>query len=521
MSLNSISRRIAVHPMSNLHDIFEQLCQQRRRWILVLGDLMLDRYTWGDAERVSPEAPVIVLRADQEEIRPGGAASVAYLLPHLEADVTLAGVVGNDSDGHTLRALLRDEGIDDQFVLTDPTRPTTAKHRFVGRASDRHPHQILRVDRESRAPLTESLAADLWTQLKDHLPLFEAILIPDYLKGVCTEPLLQAIITAARANGQPVLVDPGRTTDYRRYRGATLIKPNRVEAELICGTPLTTAEQTLQAGRSLCETYELDAAIITLDRDGLVVVTPTDHAEIPTEPRAVYDITGAGDMVLATLGLCIASGIDIINAARLANIAAGLEVERFGIAPVKRAEIKAKTQPQRNLASGGCKPTDSSPHSAASRKLASLDEITELATEYRRQGKRIVFTNGCFDLLHVGHVTYLQEAATLGDILIVAINSDDSVRRLKGPSRPVIAEHDRATMLASLECVDHVLIFTEDTPISLLQKIRPDVLIKGGSTAEIVGHEVVEAYGGVVRRAGLIEGSSTTQLIAKMQFASP
>jgi D-beta-D-heptose 7-phosphate kinase/D-beta-D-heptose 1-phosphate adenosyltransferase len=508
--------------VSNLHHMFEQLCQQPRKRILVLGDLMLDRYTWGDAERVSPEAPVIVLRADQEEIRPGGAASVAYLLRHLEADVTLVGVVGNDSDGHTLRALLRDEGIDDQFVLTDPTRPTTAKHRFVGRASDRHPHQILRVDRESRVPLTESLAADLWTKLKDQLPQFDAILIPDYLKGVCTEPLLQSVITAARANGQPVLIDPGRTTDYRRYRGATLIKPNRVEAELICGTPLTTTEQTLQAGRNLCETYDLDAAIITLDRDGLVVITPTDQAEIPTEPRAVYDITGAGDMVLATLGLCIANGIDIINAARLANIAAGLEVERFGIAPVKRAEIEAKTQPPKNVASGGCQPTGSSSYSAAaaSRKLASLEEITQLSAEYRRQGKRIVFTNGCFDLLHVGHVSYLQEAATLGDILIVAINSDASVRRLKGPTRPIITEHDRAIILASLECVDHVLIFADETPIGLLQKIRPDVLIKGGSTTEIVGREIVEVYGGVIRRAGMIEGSSTTQLIAKMQFES-
>jgi D-beta-D-heptose 7-phosphate kinase/D-beta-D-heptose 1-phosphate adenosyltransferase len=489
-----------------MHDFLKSFNKIRRGTrLLVLGDLMLDRYTWGDAERVSPEAPVIVLRADQYEVRPGGAASVAYLLRHLEADVSVAGVVGNDQDGHTLRALFHDEGIDDRFVFTDSDRPTTAKHRFVGRASDRHPHQILRVDHESRAPLCTSLEDRLWNSLQTELGQFDAILIADYLKGVCSEGFLQRIITAARANNQMVLVDPGRTTDYQRYRGATLLKPNRVEAELASGQPIASTEQAIQAARTLCEKFIASAVMITLDRDGLIIATPDSQTTIPTDPRSVYDITGAGDMVLAALGLCLASEMSLPEAGYIANIAAGLEVERFGIAPVKRSEIAAKLSPAEKT-----KPN----------KLVTEDEITALANEYRRQGKRIVFTNGCFDLLHVGHVNYLQEAAMLGDILIVAINSDASVRRLKGPTRPIIPECDRATLLAAMECVDHVLIFEADTPRELLHRIRPDVLIKGGTTAEITGREIVEAYGARVCTGSEIAGVSTTRLIQAASEAS-
>ncbi|MES2790053.1 MAG: bifunctional heptose 7-phosphate kinase/heptose 1-phosphate adenyltransferase [Planctomycetota bacterium] len=483
---------------SMLSELAQRFSQLGRPRILVLGDLMLDRYTWGDAERVSPEAPVIVLRADQEEIRPGGAASVAYLLRHLDADVSVVGVVGNDADGHTLRALLRDEGIDEQFVVLDPTRPTTSKQRLVGRASDRHPHQILRVDRESREPLSDALTGALWETLQHQLPQFDAILVADYLKGVCTERLLQAVISAARANGQPVLVDPGRLADYGRYRGATLIKPNRVEAELVSGRPLTNSQDVLVAARQLCLTFQLDSVVITLDRNGLVVVAPTGDKVIATDPRAVYDITGAGDMVLATLGLCLAGGTELLTAAHIANLAAGLEVERFGIAPVSRSEIGAKLR--------------SSTNPSAS-KIVTADEVSCLAEGYRRQGKRIVFTNGCFDLLHVGHVSYLQEAATLGDILIVAINSDVGVQRLKGLHRPVIPERDRAQMLAALSCINHVLIFEEETPLKLLELIHPEVLVKGATTANIVGREFVESYGGRILRVESIIDCSTTQIL--------
>jgi D-beta-D-heptose 7-phosphate kinase/D-beta-D-heptose 1-phosphate adenosyltransferase len=485
--------------MSHILETFNKI---GRPQILVIGDVMLDRYTWGDAERVSPEAPVIVLRADQEEIRPGGAASVAYLLRHLDAEVFLAGVIGDDSDGHSVRAILRDEGIQQEFVLTDSGRQTTAKHRFVGRASDRHPHQILRVDHESRVPLSDSKSDALWALIQDQFESFDVILVADYTKGVCTESLLQRVIAAAVKNQQPVLVDPGRGVDYQRYRGATLLKPNRVEAELFIGKSLNTTEQARIAGRTLCEQLNLEAAIITLDRDGLIAITETDQAVITSEPRAVYDITGAGDMVLSVLGLCIAAGMSILDAAVIANTAAGLEVERFGIAPVTRREIAEKLSPSKL---------------SSAEKVVDLNALTQLIEKCRREGKRTVFTNGCFDLLHVGHVAYLEEAASLGDLLIVAVNSDASVKRLKGPTRPIIRERERAMMLASLACVSIVVIFEPDTPLELIRLIRPDVLIKGGTTSEIVGREVVEGYGGKVCRATEQTGVSTSAIVASMQ----
>lgn len=486
----------------HMSDLIQSMAHIGHPRILVLGDLMLDRYTWGDAERISPEAPVAILLADQEEVRPGGAASVAYLLRHLEADVAVAGVVGNDSDGHTLRALLQDEGIDEQLVLVDSTRSTTAKHRFVGRASDRHPHQILRVDHESRTPLRETLADDLWDAIESRLAQFDAILIADYLKGVCTDRLLRQVIPAARERGLPILVDPGRISNYERYRGVTLLKPNRIEAELVTGQKIADLEQTTIAAQELCGSLDVDAIVITLDRDGLIAVTATSKTVIATDPREVYDITGAGDMVLAMLGLCVAGGIGVAAAARLANIAAGLEVERFGIASVTRNEITARLAMARK---------------GVVSKLVSVDDMVLLAAEYRKKSKRIVFTNGCFDLLHLGHVTYLQEAAVLADVLVVAVNSDASVRRLKGSARPIIPVQDRATLLSALECIDHVLIFEEDTPRSLIEVIRPDVLVKGGTTSDVVGRDIVEAYGGKVRITAKIHDLSTTQLIASMR----
>lgn len=485
--------------MSDLADRFAKLGRPR---ILVLGDLMLDRYTWGDAERVSPEAPVIVLRVDQEEIRPGGAASVAYLLRHLDAEVHLAGVIGDDPDGHTLRALLRDEGIDDQFVLVDSVRPTTSKQRLVGRASDRHPHQILRVDRESRTPIADQLAQGLWDCLSSQLRQFDAILIADYLKGVCTPWLLRTVIAVAREQGVPVLIDPGRLPDYERYRGATLLKPNRSEAELVVGASLETPAVALNAACHLCRELDVGSAIVTLDRDGMVAASPSEKRVIPAVLRPVYDITGAGDMVLATLGLSFAVGFELFAAASIANVAAGLQVERFGISPVSRAEIEAKLRPRR---------------SAVADKIVTAEEIALLAEDYRSAGKRIVFTNGCFDLLHVGHLQSLEDAAALGEVLIVALNSDASVARLKGPSRPVIAEAARAQMLCGLTCVDWVVIFDEDSPHQLLRMIRPDVLAKGGTTDQISGCDVVEACGGKIYKTPAVSGSSTTQILKQIR----
>jgi D-beta-D-heptose 7-phosphate kinase/D-beta-D-heptose 1-phosphate adenosyltransferase len=475
--------------------------------IAVVGDLILDRYTWGNADRVSPEAHVPVLWADEQEVRPGGAASVAALLQALGAEVVLAGIVGDDGDGRVLARLLEEAGVETAGVLRDANRPTTAKERFMGRAAGRHAQQILRVDRESRLPLTPGLSRSLVEALAARSQGCQALLIADYGKGVCTPAFLASLWAAASKPGLPVLVDPARLADYGRYRGATIVKPNRAEAELVVGRPVYSPQDALAAGQEVCRRFDIGAALVTLDRDGMVLARATGEGDwFPTQPREVYDITGAGDMVLAVTGLCRAAGLPLEAAARLANVAAGLEVERSGVAPVSRSELRAALCAERSEAS----------------KLVSLETMTALAAAYRRAGRSVVFANGCFDLLHAGHLTYLREAATLGDVLVVAVNSDDSVRRLKGPSRPAIAAPDRAALVAALEWVDHVLIFDEDTPHRLLALLRPDVLVKGGTYTpeEVVGREVVEAYGGRVCVTGRREGISTTRIITTLQARS-
>ena len=470
--------------------------------LLVVGDLMLDRYTWGNADRISQEAPVIVLRAQRREERLGGAANVCHMLRALLADVTCAGVVGDDSAGRALRKQLLACGTnaDDSLVLVDPTRPTSLKERFVGLAGTRHPNQMLRVDTESDQPLAEDLVARLVAQIQARIRDFDAVLLSDYAKGVLAPTLIAEVVLAARQAGCPVLVDPGRGRDVAIYRGATLIKPNRLETSLATNRSIDDAPAALQAGQELCQRCQIDQAVVTLDRDGIVWVARDGRSEIyPTEARSVYDITGAGDIVLSVLGLCLAAGESSDVAVRLANVAAGLEVQRAGVAAITREEIQAE------LIQG-------SPHE---RKHVDLAEAARRADECRRRGQRIVFTNGCFDLLHVGHVTYLQEAAAHGEVLIVAVNSDQSVRRLKGPERPIISQQDRVAMLAALGCVDQVIVFDEPTPHELLRAIRPDVLIKGGTytTEQVVGHEIVTAYGGEVRVTGVVDGVSTTRIV--------
>lgn len=500
--------------MSELGERFDKTKGVR---VLVLGDIMLDRYTWGDAERVSPEAPVLVLRAEEEEVRLGGAASVACLLRHLDARVTLAGVIGDDASGRTVRRLLDEIGIRDDLVLSDPDRCTTTKERFVGRAAGRHPHQILRVDHETPHPIEAAIEHQLRCEVVKRLEEFQAVLVSDYAKGVCTPQLLATIIGEARRRGIPVLVDPARITDWQRYRGASLLTPNRAEAAGALGRAIHSPADALAAGCELRQRWELPGVLVTLDREGIVVVA--DRQEIvATRPRQVYDVTGAGDMVLAVAGLCGAIDLPLRQTAILANTAAGLEVERFGVAPVTREEIRAELSFEKGT---GSDQDDRclSPLRARCNKLVTLHEMADLAAGYRRQGHRIVFTNGCFDLLHVGHVSYLEEAARLGDVLVVAVNGDMGARRLKGPGRPVIKEGERVAMLAALACVDHVLTFDQGTPCDLIVRIRPDVLVKGGDYAveEVVGHEIVELYGGEVRVTGEVTGASTTKILASVR----
>lgn len=480
--------------MSSLEQKWSRLGRPK---ILVVGDLMLDRYLFGRPDRVSPEAPVVVLQETGRDARPGGAANVASLLARLEAEVAVAGAVGDDAAGRELTELLRDRGVDCDRVLAAGGRPTTEKWRFVAQAASRTPHQLLRFDREARDPLEAADEARLLAALRDAAAACDAVVLSDYGKGVLTPGLLRGLIGVARRRGVPVLVDPARGVDYRRYAGATLVAPNRAAAALWAGGPLETRDGILAAARSLREELGLDASVVTLDRDGLAFADGESAEILAGTPRDVCDVTGAGDTVQAALALCLADGWPLRDALALANAAAGLEVERFGASPLGRDEIAA----------GLLRPADG--------KLTTLPRLLESLAPARRAGETVVFTNGCFDLLHPGHVQMLQDASELGSVLVVAVNGDASVRRLKGPERPVLGEGDRARMLAALSCVDHVLVFGEDTPCRLVEAIRPDVLVKGGTTAEVVGREAVEAYGGSVVRLEALGEMSTTMILCR------
>lgn len=469
--------------------------------ILVVGDLILDRYIWGDAERISQEAPVPLLRADHREHRLGGAASVASMLRALGAEVHLIGGVGRDSEAVIVRKLLADLGIDDRLVVALDDRPTTLKERYIGRAQDRHPQQMMRVDYEVRDPIPAEVESHLWQQLPEAVAQADLVLISDYDKGVCTPSLLRSLITACRSLDVRVLADPIRSSDYSKYQGVHSMTPNRLEAQLATGMVIRSPEDAIEVGRKLLQTLKMECALVTLDRDGMALVH-SDGREliVPTRPRQVYDITGAGDMVLSVVGLCLASGADYEEAAALGNVAGGLEVEKIGITALSRQEIL------RDLLDH---------HRPEAGKRHDRDSIVGEVKRRREAGQSVVFTNGCFDLLHPGHVRLLRQAAAQGDFLIVGLNSDASVRRLKGSGRPINTENDRAEVLSAFECVDAVVIFEDDTPIELIDAILPDVLVKGGDyrPESVVGREEVEAAGGKLVIVPMVEGHSTTLMV--------
>jgi len=472
--------------------------------ILVVGDLILDRYVWGDAERISQEAPVPLLRADRREHRLGGAASVATMLRALGAEVTLAGGVGIDGEAALVRRLLADHAIDARLVLDLPDRPTTLKERYIGRAQDRHPQQMMRVDYEVRDPVPLDAEQRFRDGMREAVKSADVVLISDYDKGVCTPGLLRGLIDDCRKHGVRVLADPIRGRSYARYHGVHCMTPNRLEAQLATDMTIAAPEDALEVGRVLVEQLQMEAALVTLDRDGMALARRDGRSEIvPTRPRQVYDITGAGDMVLAVVGLCLAAGADYAEAAALGNVAGGLEVEKIGVALLSREEILRDLfkhhQPERS-------------------KRPPLAELRAEVRRRQRAGQKVVFTNGCFDILHVGHARLLRQAAALGDYLVVGLNSDSSVRRLKGEARPINGEDARAELLGSLECVDAVTIFGEDTPLELIRAILPNVLVKGGDYApeEVVGRDVVEAAGGEMVLIPLVEGQSTTGLAHRL-----
>ncbi len=485
--------------MHHLIEIVEHFTHPK---VALIGDYMLDRYVRGDTERISPEAPVPVFRVLGRESRPGGAGSVAMNILALGGRVNCIGVVGQDAVGDELMGILSSSGAETAALTRLPGRPTTLKQRLVGLAQHRHRQQILRMDEESSDPLPKSVAATLRASLRSALTDCQAVAMEDYDKGIFTDLTTPQLIADARSAGVPVVVDPARIGDYRRYRGATLLTPNRYEAALASGVEITDSDSLERAARQIIQTTAAEALMITLDKEGVYLARADGESRIvPTRPRAVYDVAGAGDAVLAMLAVALAGGCEAEDAAALANVAGGLEVERFGVVPVSKDEVLDELRRTLGLRGG---------------KVINRKRLAREITRRRRNGETIVFTNGCFDLLHAGHVRYLRQARELGLCLIVAINSDDSVRRLKGPGRPVIGADERAEMLGALECVDYVTIFDEDTPEPLLEMLKPDILAKGGTTPVVVGAEIVEAYGGKVLTLDMVEGASTTEIINRI-----
>lgn len=484
----------------------------RTRRVMVVGDYMLDRYLYGNAERLSPDAPVPVLAVQSEESRAGGSANVALCLHALRCDVTCVGIIGDDEAGRLLRRAIEHAGCKSDGLLKVDDRPTTVKQSLIGLAQHRHPQKMFRIDHEKRDPIDDATAGRVFAYIEQHLPDHDVLCIEDYNKGLLTAALAQRIIQLAKKLGKPVLIDPAPLTDYSKYRGATCITPNRTEAELATGLRSTEQvdQQVHDIARKLAADHAIDVIVLTLDRHGaLLFERGGQPVHVPTVARNVYDVTGAGDMVLAALAGAVANGADWKLAVELANIAAGLEVEKFGIVPIPLDEVLVSAlQMQHN---GG--------------KLRTLDELTVELAAHRATGKKIAFTNGCFDILHPGHIRLLRGARAQADMLVLAVNSDASIRAIKGEDRPILPEEDRIELLEALECIDYLILFGDgsggeaDTPQPLLRALKPDVLVKGGQYAhhEVVGWEIVESYGGKVVTIPHVEGRSTTNIVERIR----
>ncbi|HJV34875.1 bifunctional D-glycero-beta-D-manno-heptose-7-phosphate kinase/D-glycero-beta-D-manno-heptose 1-phosphate adenylyltransferase HldE [Geomonas sp.] len=465
---------------------------------LVIGDLMLDEYLWGRAERISPEAPVQVVEVARDDLRLGGAGNVVNNLVALGCTVSVCSVIGADDNGLTLRNAFAEKGIDLEGLFEDPERRTSKKTRVIAANQ-----QIVRIDRETKSAIGAGSEQEMIHYILSCCGNFDVIIVSDYLKGVLTPQVLATVCKAGRALGIPVVVDP-KGSDYKKYTGATLLTPNRKEAEIASGIAIGDLESLEQAADRLLSELELDALLITRSEAGMSLF----HAQgggvhIPTVAREVFDVTGAGDTVISVLSLGLACGLPMEDAAWVANVAAGIAVGKLGTSTVSPQEIVAEV-------GHSLKDSDS--------KIKNLDVLAHQVAIERCRGKKVVFTNGCFDLLHVGHVKYLQKARQLGDMLVVGLNSDASVRRLKGEKRPLIEQSERAHILAALDCIDFVVIFDEDTPLKVIEAVRPDVLVKGGdySLDGVVGREVVEANGGKVELVQFVDGRSTSRIIEKI-----
>ena len=470
--------------------------------VLVVGDLMLDRYVEGEVERISPEAPVPVLRQAREYSRPGGAANVAMNLAGLGLQTTLCGRLGRDAAGEELRGLMERSGVQAGSVL-EGAASTITKTRVVSRTQ-----QLLRLDVEGR----EAPAPDEDAALAEHAARvvsgMHAVVLSDYAKGTLSPAVCHSVIEAARRERIPVLVDP-KTRDFSRYRGSTTICPNLAELSVATGVAAHQTEALLEAAHTLLQQIDVAFLTVTMSERGIRVLQQGKPDFVsPAKAREVYDVSGAGDTVIATLAASLAAGLGLPTAVELANLAAGIVVGKLGTVPVSAGEMVGLLT--------------RSPTVSSNEKVLARERARARVEEWRAEGETIVFTNGCFDLLHVGHITLLEDCRRFGSKLVVALNTDASVSKLKGPSRPIVSENERAKVMAALAAVDLVTMFHEPTPLELIELLRPDVVVKGGdyTVQTVVGHEVVAGYGGRVEIVPTVKGFSTTNIVRKLTGGS-
>ncbi len=462
--------------------------------ILVIGDLMIDHYLWGSCERISPEAPVAVVDITKETTVLGGAGNVINNLVALGGEVSVCSVIGDDENGIELKSMLNTIGVDSQNIIIQNERKTSKKSRVIASSQ-----QVIRYDKESKENISDDSVSNILDSLIKTISKYDAIILSDYGKGVLREKLCQGVISLAKNHNIKVLVDP-KGRDFSKYKGSYLLTPNKKEAILATGVDINDNTSLQKALIKLKEECDLDISLITLSEDGISVYD--DELKIfPTVAKEVFDVTGAGDTVIASIAFAVSCGKNIEETAAFANLAAGVVVGKIGSATVTMQEIEDY---------------EASLHKSTSdAHIKSFEDIQAVVKRYKENGKKVVFTNGCFDILHVGHVKYLQIAKSFGDILIVGLNSDESVSRLKGPTRPVNIAQDRAYLLAALEAVDFVVPFTDDTPYELIKMVAPDVLVKGGDYEgkTVVGTE----FSGELKLVDFVDGKSTTKTIEKIQ----
>ena len=461
--------------------------------ILVVGDLMVDEYLWGDVERISPEAPVQVVTIKDEDFSLGGSGNVVNNVVALGAKVSAVGVIGTGRDGQLLLNKLNELGVDIAGIFQDSNRPTTRKTRII--ASNQH---VLRIDRETKESISEPTFEEIAKYLEDKIPDVDVVLISDYGKGLITEALMARLIAAAQKHKKITIADP-KGLDFSKYSGVSLITPNKKEAALASGIEVVDEKTLIEAGNKILQRVGIDKLLITCGKDGMVLFDRNKAPyKIRAETRQVYDVSGAGDTVLAVFGLSVASGISFEDGAVLANTSAGIVVGKVGTATVSRQELSSALK-----------------HDDISLKHKDLSELPVLIQDMKKKGKRLVMTNGCFDLLHAGHIMLFSASKKLGDVLIVAIDDDDSVRDLKGKGRPVISASERVRVISALDTVDYVVVFSSQELSKLIEIIRPDVLTKGSNytSEEVFGRELVEQLGGRVVLIPVTEKISSTRII--------